>query len=43
MKDYSEFVWTDANAKEAERIIARYPKGREASAIMPLLWLAQYQ
>lgn len=41
--DFSDFAWTDANAREAERIIARYPKGREASAIMPLLWLAQYQ
>jgi NADH-quinone oxidoreductase subunit E len=39
----ADFAWTDANAREAERIIARYPKGREASAIMPLLWLAQYQ
>lgn len=38
-----DFAWTEANAREAERIIARYPKGREASAIMPLLWLAQYQ
>jgi NADH-quinone oxidoreductase subunit E len=37
------FAWTTANALEAERIIGRYPKGREASAIMPLLWLAQYQ
>ncbi|MFN3370498.1 MAG: NADH-quinone oxidoreductase subunit NuoE [Sphingomonadaceae bacterium] len=43
MSDYSDFRWTEANAKEAERIIARYPKGREHSAIMPLLWLAQYQ
>jgi len=39
----SEFRWTDANGIEAERIIGRYPSGREASAIMPLLWLAQYQ
>jgi NADH-quinone oxidoreductase subunit E len=41
--DFAEFRWTEANALEAERIIGRYPKGREASAIMPLLWLAQYQ
>jgi NADH-quinone oxidoreductase subunit E len=41
--DHSGFRWTETNAREAERIIARYPKGREASAIMPLLWLAQYQ
>ncbi len=43
MTDVADFAWTEANAREAERIIARYPKGREASAIMPLLWLAQYQ
>jgi NADH-quinone oxidoreductase subunit E len=43
VSDYRDFRWTDANALEAERIIGRYPKGREASAIMPLLWLAQYQ
>ncbi len=43
MADFADFRWTDANAREAERIIARYPRGREHSAIMPLLWLAQYQ
>lgn len=43
MSDFSGFAWTPENAREAERIIARYPRGREASAIMPLLWLAQYQ
>ena len=37
------FVWTAANAAEAERIIARYPPGRQRSAIMPLLFLAQRQ
>ncbi|MFN7398713.1 MAG: NADH-quinone oxidoreductase subunit NuoE [Sandaracinobacter sp.] len=41
--DFADFRWTEANAIEAERIVGRYPKGREASAIMPLLWLAQYQ
>ena len=41
--DYSDFEWTDANREEAARILGRYPKGRERSAIMPLLWLAQYQ
>ncbi len=41
--NFANFTWTDANAAEAQRIIARYPKGREHSAIMPLLWLAQYQ
>ena len=43
MSDFSDFQWTEAKAHEVERIIGRYPKGREASAIMPLLWLAQYQ
>lgn len=43
MIDFRDFQWTAKNASEAEAIIGRYPKGREASAIMPLLWLAQYQ
>jgi len=43
MSDFSMFKWTVHNVTEAEVIIGRYPKGREASAIMPLLWLAQYQ
>jgi NADH-quinone oxidoreductase subunit E len=38
-----DFAWTPANAKEAARIIALYPQGRQASAVMPLLWLAQGQ
>ena len=38
-----KFAWTHANAKEASRIIALYPEGRQASAVMPLLWLAQGQ
>ena len=37
------FAWTPDNAAEAERIVALYPSGRQASAIMPLLWLAQDQ
>ncbi|MBC7505579.1 MAG: NAD(P)H-dependent oxidoreductase subunit E [Sandarakinorhabdus sp.] len=37
------FNWTAANAMEADRIIALYPAGRQASAVMPLLWLAQEQ
>lgn len=43
MSEYSDFSWTAENAAEAERLIGLYPKGREGSAIMPLLWLAQYQ
>jgi NADH-quinone oxidoreductase subunit E len=34
-------VFVDAVRQEAESIIARYPEGRERSAIMPLLYLAQ--
>lgn len=37
------FAWTAANAAEAARIISLYPEGRQASAAMPLLWLAQGQ
>ncbi len=43
MTDFRDFTWTAANAAEAQRIIGLYPPGRQASAIMPLLWLAQYQ
>jgi NADH-quinone oxidoreductase subunit E len=37
------FAWTDTNAKQAKAIIARYPEGRQASAVIPLLDLAQRQ
>jgi NADH-quinone oxidoreductase subunit E len=37
------FTWTDANATKAKAIIARYPEGRQASAVIPLLDLAQRQ
>ena len=37
------FAWTPENAVEAARITALYPQGRQASAAMPLLWLAQHQ
>ena len=37
------FQWTDANAKAAAEIIARYPPGRQMSASIPLLDLAQRQ
>ncbi len=40
---FADFAWTDANVEEAKAILARYPAGRQASAIMPLLWLAQDQ
>ena len=37
------FAWSDANAKTANAIIARYPEGRQMSAVIPLLDLAQRQ
>jgi len=37
------FDFTPKNHERVKKIIAQYPKGREQSAIMPLLWLAQYQ
>ncbi|WP_299327407.1 NADH-quinone oxidoreductase subunit NuoE [Parasphingopyxis sp.] len=40
---WGAFAWTEENAAEAEKIIARYPEGRQASAVMPLLDLAQRQ
>ena len=40
---WGDFAWTAENAKQVQKIMARYPKGREHSAIMPLLDLAQRQ
>jgi NADH-quinone oxidoreductase subunit E len=37
------FLFTAENRERAERIIARYPKGRQHSAVIPLLDLAQRQ
>jgi NADH-quinone oxidoreductase E subunit len=37
------FQFTAENEKEIKRIIAKYPKSRQASAVMPLLDLAQRQ
>ena len=37
------FKFTAENEREIKRIIAKYPKGRQASAVMPLLDLAQRQ
>ncbi|NVJ99175.1 MAG: NADH-quinone oxidoreductase subunit NuoE [Alphaproteobacteria bacterium] len=38
-----KFVWTSANEKAAQAHIAKYPEGRQQSAVMPLLDLAQRQ
>ncbi len=43
LREHADFAWTAANADEARRIIALYPEGRQGSAVMPLLWLAQGQ
>ena len=40
---WGSFAWTTANEETARTIIARYPPGRQQSAILPLLDLAQRQ
>ncbi len=37
------FAFTDANMAWAQEQIKKYPEGRQASAIIPLLWRAQEQ
>ena len=39
----ASFEFTPANLDQAKAIIAKYPEGRQASAVMPLLDLAQRQ
>jgi NADH-quinone oxidoreductase subunit E len=40
---WGDFEWTPANAGKVKDIIARYPPGRQQSAVMPLFDLAQRQ
>jgi NADH-quinone oxidoreductase subunit E len=40
---WGNFAWSEENAAKAAAIIARYPDGRQQSATMPLLDLAQRQ
>ncbi|QNA84296.1 NAD(P)H-dependent oxidoreductase subunit E [Sphingomonas sp. So64.6b] len=40
---WGAFAWTDENQAKANEILGRYPKGREQSASLPLLDLAQRQ
>ncbi len=40
---WGSFAWSKDNAKQAKVIVARYPEGRQRSAVMPLLDLAQRQ
>ncbi len=42
-KEWECFAWDEANATAAAEIIAQYPAGRQASASIPLLDLAQRQ
>src|SRR6478672_2861890 len=40
---WGAFAWDKAHAPEAARALAKYPEGRKASAVIPLLDLAQRQ
>ena len=40
---WENFQWTADNSKTAKMLIARYPEGRQMSAVIPLLDLAQRQ
>ena len=42
-KQPNSFKFSKENEAEIKRVIAKYPKGRQASAVMPLLDLAQRQ
>ena len=42
-RPFEDFTWDGEAAPHVAGIIGRYPPGRQASAIMPLLWLAQGQ
>jgi NADH-quinone oxidoreductase subunit E len=39
----ASFAFDAANAEQSRKIIARYPAGRQASAVLPLLEMAQRQ
>jgi NADH-quinone oxidoreductase subunit E len=39
----NDFAFTGENAEWAKRQVAKYPEGRQQSAIIPLLWRAQEQ
>jgi NADH-quinone oxidoreductase subunit E len=43
IEDGTEFAFTSHYQKQAEHLIAKYPAGRQASAVLPLLALAQRQ
>ena len=37
------FKWTDENLSKIKNIVSKYPKGRQQSAVIPILDLAQRQ
>jgi len=39
----ASFAFTAENLAWTEKLIARYPEGRQASAVIPMLWRAQEQ
>ena len=41
--EWSSFAWNEANARAAADIVSRYPAGRQMSASIPFLDLAQRQ
>ncbi len=43
MTDMKPFVWSAANETLAQHHISKYPEGRQQSAVMPLLDMAQRQ
>jgi NADH-quinone oxidoreductase subunit E len=43
VKQPDSFAFTPANLKKAKAAIAKYPEGRQASAVLPLLDMAQRQ
>ena len=38
-----EFNWSEENIRKIDKIIEKYPKGKQQSAVIPLLDLAQRQ
>ncbi|WP_336986383.1 NAD(P)H-dependent oxidoreductase subunit E [Altererythrobacter aquiaggeris] len=42
-KRWGDFKWSTANAAKAKKFVASYPEGRQKSAVMPFLDLAQRQ
>lgn len=43
MTNTAKFTWTAENEKAAKKHISKYPEGRQQSAVMPLLDIAQRQ